>query len=137
MKIRRTLTGAGLAIAAIASTVAAGSAPAQAGAYGCAGVAVDSATVRSGGKTLGWLTFYWDSASGNNCAVMVKDGDVLPGRTPMQVAIHQTSAPYNTVQDYGNYTWYAGPVKVYGRDKCVWANGHIDGVGVVIGDHCG
>ncbi|MET8148295.1 hypothetical protein ACIBSW_27020 [Actinoplanes sp. NPDC049668] len=137
MNTKRIATALGMAAAAAVATVVVDVAPASAGAYGCAGVAVDSDTITRGGKTLGWLTFYWDSASGDNCAVMVKNGDVLPGRVQMQVAIHQAEAPYRTHQDYGNYSWYAGPVKVDGRNKCVWANGHIDGVGGVIDDHCG
>ncbi|MFE4582194.1 hypothetical protein ACF063_22635 [Streptomyces chartreusis] len=124
-------------LATAATAVVMGATTAHAGAYGCAGNQIDAVNVRSGGKTYGTLRLYWDGASGKNCAVMVKNNDLIPGTRYIYVQVSNSNT-HQEHRDGQDYSWYAGPVRVEGRGDCVWASGSIEGYpGVATGDHCG
>ncbi|GAA0676832.1 hypothetical protein GCM10010193_32560 [Kitasatospora atroaurantiaca] len=97
---------------------------AHAGAYGCAGNQVYSATVYGNlgnswqGKKIGNVYTYFDGTY--NCTVFVKA--VYVG-TKTYTAVDISNQRNDTTQpfggDRGNYASYAGPVKIDGRNTCV------------------
>ncbi|WP_128428797.1 hypothetical protein [Streptomyces cyaneus] len=135
--MRRKLGAVATVLATAATAVIVGTGTAHAGAYGCPGNQIEAVNVNSGGKTYGTLRLYWDSSSGKNCAVMVKNNSLIPGTRYIYVQVQNISTGEQH-RDGQDYSWYAGPVDVPGRGDCVWASGSIEGYGgVATHDHCG
>ncbi|MEV6160224.1 hypothetical protein AB0L53_58805 [Nonomuraea sp. NPDC052129] len=116
MIIKRVLTVAATVL--VATGVVAGTpAAANAGAYGCSGQVVRSDKLENGLEMpISVVYLYYDSRTGYNCAVNVW----LPGVTDksrISVGIRSKSSGWR--KDSGNFKRYAGPVKVYGRNRCV------------------
>ena len=143
-------------VATIAAIVAAGAgslfiaqAPAQAGAYGCAGSLVESKSLSKYSTNYGNIYLYWDGSK--NCAVFVKNNSTASGTRAMTVEIESGNYVSGTwrrsvlKQDAGSYTTYAGPVSVNGANLCVRASAWMDVPGHTSGreylgktaDHCG
>jgi hypothetical protein len=150
---------AAVALIAALATVAvatAGSSPAGAAA-GCAGSLIESRALNVGGKKVGELDVYYDSASGKNCAKMNHAGSTWGKRlkTRVWVGICAERRPGASVCHYdaktdavdlGNYEYYAGPAttKTSARGRCIAASGYlwIGGVRHVVSTqpwvgHCG
>ncbi|MFF4616979.1 hypothetical protein [Nonomuraea jabiensis] len=124
-----------LATASVMALQALASAPANAGAYGCTGSLVrswplplkDAVT----GKTYyrSDIKLYYNARTGWNCAVLAK----RPGlarygvRTPMDIYMENDLMADDNAEnvkgkrdsDSGSFKYYAGPVRVYGKNLCV------------------
>ena len=120
----------------IASSVALGGlamAPAaHAGAYGCAGSQIGAYSVTtSGGTSYGTAYLYYDSSTGKNCAVAVKNSTGGYGTSDyISVNLEKctNTSPASTCtlpgtrvhdDDGGNYLYYAGPVSISSPNNCI------------------
>lgn len=128
---KRILTVASAAAAVSAVAVVVPSA-ASAAAYGCSGSLVGTWKVplkdQLDGKTYyrSDIKLYYNSSTGWNCAALVK----RPGlprygeKTPLFIEMYnarfaEDAVKNNYDQDQGRFKYYAGPVKVYGKNMCV------------------
>ncbi|GAA3154067.1 hypothetical protein GCM10010466_51240 [Planomonospora alba] len=134
MSMRRraaVVAAAALVTSGIATAVPA-SASASAGGYGCSGSLVGSWPVPSRDTLTGkkyYVTdvkLYYNAKTGWNCAVYVKrKGSPRYGRpTPMLLTMYnqrwtEDRMKNNYDSDSGDFKYYAGPVKVYGKNMCV------------------
>ncbi|NUS73890.1 MAG: hypothetical protein HOQ05_10840 [Corynebacteriales bacterium] len=137
------------ALGAVAASLFIAQAPAQAGGYGCSGNLVENKSLSKYGVHWGNIYLYWDGT--NNCAVFVKNSSNAPGQRAMTVEIESgnwVSGQWRRIdlkQDPGNYYTYAGPVSLYGANRCVRAAAWMDVPGYASGkeylgkttDHCG
>ncbi|MFI6901067.1 hypothetical protein ACIBKY_07395 [Nonomuraea sp. NPDC050394] len=118
------------------SAAALGSAPAQAATGQCAGNRIEHLAVKtSGGTTKGHLNIYYNPSSGYNCARLDSYGSHWGRTKQMSVTLHtcknKTSDYFSCksiqiANDDGHYAKYAGPVKVYGKGRCIAASAVID-----------
>ncbi|SOD85179.1 hypothetical protein SAMN06272765_2585 [Streptomyces sp. Ag109_G2-15] len=103
---------------------------ASAAGYGCSGSLVDNHPIRTTENvTYGNLYLYYDSSTGYNCAVAVKNSAGGAGTaSKTTVSIFRCTAGASTGDacttdasddDSGNYSSYAGPVKVYAPNRCI------------------
>ncbi|MGN9846174.1 hypothetical protein ACTMTI_49480 [Nonomuraea sp. H19] len=119
------------AVAAMSLSVVAPTA-ADAAAYGCRGTLVGSWKVPMkdalSGKTYyrSDVKLYYNARTGWNCAALVKrPGEPRYGeKTPMSLEIFNSrwaeDRPKNNHdEDHGRFKYYAGPVKVYGKNQCL------------------
>ncbi|RCV51572.1 hypothetical protein [Marinitenerispora sediminis] len=130
--MRKKLASALAVLVAAVGLQAAAPPAALAGEYGCGGTLVGSWPVPLEDRLTGathyrsdvWL--YHDSDTGWNCAVLVKrPGHERYGQaTPLAIQMYDSAwgedgweAGYDG--DTGDFRFYAGPVRVYGRDTCV------------------
>lgn len=124
----RTRIGAVMAAAVAASGMfVATQGTAQASAYGCYGNLVGTWPVKSKvGNTLSHIRLYYNPATGYNCAVNVKtayysqfkhDTFVEIMRSDWAEDNHRPGVTIDT--DSGKYKYYAGPVKIPAKNKCV------------------
>ncbi|AUA11673.1 hypothetical protein GTZ89_06260 [Streptomyces sp. SID8382] len=137
-------------------TNSAGASERVAAEYGCTGSLIDTYPVRaSTGATYGNIRLYYNSATGRNCAVNVKTslgGYGKASHVSVTLKRCKTSTPgawCNTSgepwrQDWGNYTYYAGPVELSAAGRCIHVVGavndsppHADGSSGSNGVHCG
>jgi hypothetical protein len=121
--------GAGMTTASVATSAR----PASAAGV-CSGSLVEADSIKtSSGTVLGWLNVYWDGTY--NCAEVQSAGSTWGVKKYMSVAID--SCPLSdkgtdichTIshgRDNGNYSYYAGPAKVYAVGRCISASGEID-----------
>ena len=96
-------------------------------------------TLTADGITLGYINVYYNSANGYNCAETTSSSTTYGLNKDMEVSLTvctQTSPgntctsisdnkPYNDY-DGGNYSYYAGPVGVYGKGHCISIYGQIN-----------
>jgi hypothetical protein len=123
-KVLAAVLAAG-AVSVVAPTAA------QAAEYGCAGNLIDTYAVKSGSTTLSTIRLYYNSSNGYNCAVNVKQAQYQSTKSEVSITMFNedfreddNNRPgYNNDSNGGNFYEYAGPVKVYGKGKCVviWA----------------
>jgi len=119
---------------AIAVTVAAAAAlivapmNAHAAEYGCTGNLIDTYKVSSNVPNhLSTIRLYYNSSTGYNCAVNVKTAYYSQFKHEASIAIwnqdfredDNNKPGYNNDFDSGKFQYYAGPVKVYGKGKCI------------------
>jgi len=101
----------------------------RASANECAGNLIDYSVVRTqSGQTIGELALYYDSANGNNCAVFNHAGPTWGLQTFTEVMINDCNGgtcPSSSARDAGPYAYRAGPVRIYGRGRCIRASGSI------------
>jgi hypothetical protein len=108
--------GSGLLVGATASPAAAAT---------CSGSHLGNWSI-----TGGYISVYYNSSTGYNCAMTYTN---KPGVSQhILVGISVTNAATSKV-DSGTYKYYAGPVSVYARGKCIdfWGqvgNGSVEGV---------
>jgi hypothetical protein len=120
------------ALASAAALQAAVPAAASADAYGCAGSLVGSWRVPSKdvltGRTyyVSDVKLYYDAGTGWNCAVLAKRPSTprYGLRTPMYIRMENSryaedNAKDNIDEDGGDFKYYAGPVRVYGKNLCI------------------
>lgn len=129
---------------------------AHASGYGCAGTQIDSYSVKTvtspTGVTYGTMYLYYDSSTGDNCAVTVSNstgGYGVSKRMTAFIAVcsetvaSSTCTATSSVEDTNNYLYYAGPVKIHAAGHCIRPEGIIDynGNGAYDnptgGQHCG
>ncbi|ASU82340.1 hypothetical protein CDO52_05645 [Nocardiopsis gilva YIM 90087] len=119
------------------------SAPAHAGGYGCSGNLVRSYPVPMkdmlDGSTyyISDVKVYYDAGSGWNCAVLAKRPSAFRygKETPMFIQMFNSRWAEdrwknNYDEDQGRFKYYAGPVRVYGKNLCLY-------IDASIGDHTG
>ncbi|CNG82679.1 Uncharacterised protein [Mycobacterium tuberculosis] len=122
------------AMAAVAgiSAVAAPAASASGG-YGSCGSGyhlIDTYPLRleKGANTGGAkILLYYNSSNGYNCAITQTTGASF-GRSHQKIGVELTSsegffASRRSRSDEGQYRYYAGPVSVLGRDRCIDVSG--------------
>ncbi|PJN29926.1 spore-associated protein A [Kitasatospora sp. CB02891] len=136
--IRGTKTAKRIAAgAAVLATASAGllAAPTTAqaasynGACGSGYSVIDSLSV-SGGTV--FLTY--NSGNGQNCVVTVRNSS---GSAVFVDAGIKISGSSTWIHDGGNYTTYAGPVRVYAPGQCIDWYGTIASTAVQYNSHCG
>lgn len=106
--------------------------PAAAAAYGCSGTQVGSWKIPMkdalDGSTyyISDVKLFYNAATGWNCAALVKRaGHQRYGeKTPLFIEMYnerfaEDNVKNNYAKDAGRFKYYAGPVKVYGRNMCV------------------
>jgi hypothetical protein len=122
-----------LATIVLASVAVSGPAtPAYAGGYGCTGSSVGSWPIypywsNSSSEIEGDIHLYYDSSTGWNCAVVVKRSTFVFYGMATNMYIYMNNSSYddyhiknNFDSDSGAYKYYAGPVRVYGKNMCIW-----------------
>lgn len=120
--VNRLALGTVATLIAATAFVATTPAAAQAGAYGCSGRLVQSWTLNNGLEIpVSRLHLYYDSSTGYNCAVNVWTS-TAGAKGPISVSI-RSKTDRGTRSDSGNYRRYAGPVKTYGKNRCVRVTG--------------
>jgi hypothetical protein len=129
--LKKALTVSVAAVAAMSLSVVTPTA-ASAGAYGCSGKLVGSWKVPMKDLLTGGTYYrsdvklYYNASTGWNCAALVK----RPGKprygekTPMLLEIFNSrwaeDRPKNNHdKNAGRFKYYAGPVKVYGKNLCL------------------
>lgn len=140
MKWNRTLrlsSAAALAVAGL--SVAAPGASATQTSSSCVGTLVQDTPLigDQSGKTLGYVELYWDSATGQNCAITESSsytwgkpkymGVWLTRCTTDNPNVECANESTNTPSNYndGTFSYYAGPVSVPGAGYCVTFMGEI------------
>ncbi|MFD7949357.1 hypothetical protein [Streptomyces sp. NPDC059744] len=115
-KITRWLTTAAVLLGIGFITPIATAGPAAASGYGCNGSLIDTINHTSSSGALVAKTFlYWDGTY--NCAVAVKQGSYYGTSSRMDLSL---GTPDKLVGDSGSYSYYAGPIRVYGVGKCIF-----------------
>jgi len=117
--------------------------PAHAAAYGCSGSLVGSWRIPmkdqldGGTYYISDIKLFYNPATGWNCAALAKrPGHQRYGKkTPLYIEMYNARYAEDAVKnnydsDRGSYKYYAGPVKVYGRNMCV-------SIRAMHGDHVG
>jgi hypothetical protein len=125
---RRIVRGVlAVAVAAVASVVIAPPVASYAGGYGCTGSLVGSWTVTGSEGVFSDIHLYYDSSTGWNCAVNVKRSSWVFYGMATNIYIYMNNSSYddnhtknNFASDSGMYKYYAGPVRVYGKNMCIW-----------------
>ncbi|MER6945721.1 hypothetical protein ABT294_16980 [Nonomuraea sp. NPDC000554] len=112
--------GAGLLVGASSPAMAAG----------CAGKHLDNWPI-----TGGYISVYYDSSTGRNCALTYTN---KPG-TSQHIGVWLSANGGGSTKQVGTFKYYAGPVSVYGKGKCInfsgqVGNGAIEGV---VNAYCG
>lgn len=85
------------------------------------------------GTQIASLAIYWNAATGENCARMNHVGPTYGVRTYTQVGMatcsgrtDSTCYPFRAeANNEGNFAYYAGPIKVPARGRCITAAGRI------------
>lgn len=127
-------------------------APNASAASACSTNLVDSKPLRSpsgANSGIGRLELYYNSSTGNNCAMVVHTGASYGVAAETYVSIIRCA---ETVwdgkcdggsgfdSDYGNFSYYAGGVRVHAPNNCISTQGSIKWNGVYhtakIGGHC-
>ena len=154
---RMLTAGALVGLAILATVWLSGSSQARAASGSCAGSLIESRNLNVGGKKVGELDVYYNSANGRNCARMNHAGSTWGKKlkTRVWVGICSETKPtngtchYNAATDavdVGSYAYYAGPAttKASAAGRCIAASGYlwIDGKRYAVGTspwvgHCG
>ncbi|MEV1012031.1 hypothetical protein [Streptomyces sp. NPDC049881] len=116
--LTRVLTSLAAALSLGIAVPATADAAAPAGVYGCDGTLIDTIDHPYDGRVVATTYLYWDGTY--NCAVAVKKGSYEGVRTRRDLLLfNNTGAQPRSDEDDGRYLYYAGPVKVYGRNACI------------------
>ena len=103
------------------------------------GTNIETEPLKYNGTTYGYLNLYYNSANGYNCAETVSSSatngvskfmyvelDVCTQTSPGgNCTVQSYNKPYYDV-DQGTYSYYAGPVGVYGAGHCLTPYAEID-----------
>jgi hypothetical protein len=108
-------------------------APSASAAGGCSGTRIYTFHMRAGTTTIAELRVFYNSSTGRNCAMTVHVGPTVGKKMPTQVALDScletqpdsVCTPTESAWDDGEYSYYAGPVSVYGRGHCIDVAGSI------------
>lgn len=99
----------------------------------CAGTRIWHGVAKDQGHTVGELDVYWNASAGTNCARFNRMGgefgDVGQRReTYVRISTCAGAACNSKIHedvDGGKFAYYAGPVRVPGRDHCIQADGGV------------
>lgn len=99
----------------------------------CSGSLIASNSISSNGTAIGELDVYYNSYTGENCAITQSGGPSWGVQKSMTVYLticQQASAGWScggpsSVYDSGNYYYYAGIVGIGARGQCIYAAGSI------------
>ncbi|GLZ29578.1 hypothetical protein Lesp02_17680 [Lentzea sp. NBRC 105346] len=128
-RLRKAVASAAVLVGtAVVSIVLPGHA--NAAEYGCSGALIDTWPVKSPWNTISHIRLYYNSSNGWNCAVNVKTAYYSQFKHDASISMYNedfreddNNRPgYNNDFDSGKFQYYAGPVKVYGKGKCVVIN---------------
>lgn len=131
MRLRTRLGAVAATVLAASGIVLAVPGTAQAGAYGCKGTFIRSIPVPTDWRVLSDIRLYYNSSSGYSCAVNVKRRAFRDIRTRVDIQMingtwleDNVRPGVNEDRDGGKFKWYAGPVRVKGRNLTVtiWAS---------------
>ncbi len=143
------LRKAAAVVAAVAAALVVAPMNANAAEYGCTGSLIDTYKVKSQvGNHLSTIRLYYNSGTGYNCAANVKTAYYSQFKHEASITLmnedwaEDNHRPgYNIDEDGGKFQYYAGPVKVYGKGKCMYVvarTWYYDEVGTGSGSgHCG
>ena len=102
----------------------------------CGGTLIDYKPVQINGENVGQLHLYYNSTSGNNCAIFYHAGPTWgkPLITSVELYVCKPNRDNCGVwqrdpwwkRDDGKYSYHAGPVRIDGRDRCVKSVGYIE-----------
>ncbi|MEU5721626.1 protein kinase [Micromonospora sp. NPDC047738] len=96
---------------------------------------IDSATLTASGVRKGRVYLLYNTASGSNCVVTLKDTDV--GRATQVSAYLEVQGKARST-DSGAFSYYAGPVRAAAAKACVKWGGSTGGASYGSGfEHCG
>ncbi|MFR9799045.1 hypothetical protein ACL02U_24600 [Streptomyces sp. MS06] len=113
MKVGRWLMSAAVLLGvAVAGPVA--TAPAAAAATGCNGTLIDQINHDYNGSLVAITYLYWDGTY--NCVKSVKAGSYYGVSSRMGLTL---MTPDDMTGDTGYFKYYAGPIKLYGKGKCI------------------
>jgi len=103
------------------------------------GTLIETDKLTYNGTTYGYLNLYYNSANGYNCAETTSASATYGKSKPMSVdlTVCKEKSPGNTCtalsynkpyydSDGGYYSYYAGPVGVYGKGHCISIYGQIN-----------
>jgi hypothetical protein len=128
MRFHIRIGSAVAAVAVAAGSMAATPGTAIAGGYGCSGTLVNTWPVRSAvPNTLSNIRLYYDASTGYNCAVNVKTAYYSQFKDETSITIMRedwteddNNRPGVTIDsDGGEFSSYAGPVKIPAKGRCV------------------
>src|SRR5687768_9098175 len=117
-------------LAAAAAALVVAPSTANAAEYGCTGSLIDTYKVKSNWNHLSTIRLYYNASTGYNCAVNVRvhpynqfkhDTSITLMNEDWREDNHRPG--YNIDEDGGKFQYYAGPVKVYGKGKCISVHG--------------
>ncbi|WP_145902798.1 hypothetical protein [Kitasatospora viridis] len=127
-----------MAAVTIASGITLASATtASAGGWGCSGTEVSGSPYLTHttmtGAVLSYVHVFWNSSTGQNCAVNVKTGSLYGTKTLTDVTIYECAydftgsacgdypglPPLTSREDSNAFYYYAGPVSVPGSGHCI------------------
>ncbi|MEU4519939.1 hypothetical protein AB0F52_14605 [Amycolatopsis sp. NPDC024027] len=100
----------------------------------CSGSLIDRKVVSYGGADIAELAVYFNASTGVNCARMNHLGVTYghPYRTAVFIVACTETSPASVCDYYGSpdaqdgtYSYYAGPVEVTARGRCIHAAGDI------------
>jgi hypothetical protein len=115
----------------------------------CSGSRIEH--IAMGPPTYGYLDIYFDSSTGNNCAMAVASGAASGHASFIEVCLARckqtspgaTCTPDEEECDAGPYHFFAGPVFVHAPGQCISAFGELTFNGVTVSaalpgaSHCG
>ncbi|MEO3869763.1 spore-associated protein A [Nonomuraea sp. B12E4] len=81
------------------------------------------------GAEYGTLEISWNSSKGRNCAVAYGRGSTYGAKAYKSVRIKTTGASSWADSDHGEFKYYAGPVYVSARNKCITVLATVKGSG--------
>ena len=115
---------------AMAGGLLAGTATPAAAASSCSGGLLGNNKVPGG-----YVAVYYNSSTGYNCAMTFTNNPGVLQSITVGIAVSGTST---SKIDSGMYRYYAGPVSVYARGKCIdwWGGAGSGGTAGVIYDYC-
>lgn len=108
----------------------------------CGGSHIAHKKIRNRNNTLlGYLDVYYNAATGRNCAVVSHSSNTWGKRFYTQVNIWTPTKPYRQDFDGKIYKYYAGPVSIRAKGRCVHVSGTIHkpktlGGSVLVKGHC-
>ena len=97
--------------------------PALAQSGSCGGRLVELFPMVVDKQRVGELQLYYNSSNGMNCAIFAHGGPMWGVRTQTSVSLQLQKPHSGSVQDEDPYKYMAGPVRIYGRNRCVRATG--------------
>jgi hypothetical protein len=117
----------------------------------CAGKLIDSRNLYFEKVKIGQLQLYYNSNDGKNCALMMHSGSFWGKSFPTKVELYRCTDKTCKVVDAWDtdpkpinkiayYKYFAGPVRVQAKGKCIRVRGGIrvnDWVNTDIVGHCG
>ncbi|WP_439662507.1 hypothetical protein ACSHWB_14270 [Lentzea sp. HUAS TT2] len=138
-------------VAATAAALVLAPMNAHAAEYGCTGTLIDTYKVMSRVPNhLSTIRLYYNSSTGYNCAANVKTAYYSQFKHQASISMYNqdfreddNNRPgYNNDFDSGKFQYYAGPVKVYAKGKCVTIRAityYYDEMAIkdAVGVHCG